>query len=427
MPAEPYAPTPVYPVDGASINVADTHRFDWIFSDPNPGDVQTKYDLHWRSEADAGVWTEINAQVSANTYHDFAASFFTVDEVHEWRVRVYDSTDLVSPWSSIELFEPKTGPADPVITDPVAAATITTPTYAMVWTAAAQEGYQVRKLGDDAGAPDEDLVYYDSGLVETGIKNHLFSFSTNRIEHLQVRVQVAGLWSGWDSVQITVDYEAVPQPSLTATVVPVDPHIEIDIVNPAPTGGQPALSHTNLYRDGLLIVVFPSGSTHHNDYTAVPGTVHTYQAVAVGVDGSENASVEVDADVLVVKGTWIHAVDDPEGTLHQFIYNDNGGDDDWEAEHAELHFAGRTGRMMEYGSEERRSITINFALEDDRGDYEALKAFAESKSLLQLRDFRGRSMLTSLPRLSRTPNRWGSRCQVTFVELEQADGPLDGD
>lgn len=423
----PYAPTLVSPVGSVVIDRAVGQRFDWDFADPNVGDSQSKFDLDYRLVG-AGSWTTVTT-ITPTTHHDFAPGFFAAGN-YEWRVRTYDALGVVGPYSSTAFFTAANTPAPPTITFPANGATISQSFENFQWSTPDQEAFQVRKVADAAGAPDTGTVYYDSGTVVSGARFHVLTFPTNsRTEHLQVRVRNLGLWSTWSSILVNVNYTTPAVPTLVLTPVPAQGYMQVAITNPAPTGGQPALSHNDLYRndeqeDGGTYVRIATGlpaNYVYKDYTARSTFQHNYQVVAVGVNDTLGPSA-LYAGTLTLKGTWMHVIGDIEATIHQFIYNDNGGDDIWEAEHEYMDYVGRASPVMEYGTAESFIWTMNLVLEESRGDVEAMQTLSRAKRIMCVRDYKGRKIFTSLPVLPRNMDRWGARVQLSFRKLRHTEG-----
>lgn len=402
----PNAPSVVAPVDSVVLDRAITQRFDWDFSDPDGGDTQSKYDLDYRLVG-AGSWTTVTG-ITPNTYHDFAGSTFAAGN-YEWRVRTYDALGLLGPYSTTEFFTAANAPATPTITDPINNQTIPVNTYVVRWSAPDQDSYQVRRVADNAGSPDTGTVYYDSGeVVSTTARSKDLSFAVNnRYEHIQVRIKNDGLWSSWASVRVQISYTQPPVPTLILDNNDAAGRVEVDITNPAPGGGEPALVYNDLYRrevggEWIRIATALGNSANYNDYGASAGVSYEYKVVAFG-DNSTSIESDVEAaPVLTLRGSWIHDPEDPGGTVRQFVYNDNGGDVSWEAESAEMTFAGRVDPFVEYGEHESYEIRVNLAAEEDTGDYQALIDFLQSKKVLCYRDAYGRKIYSF-------PGSWGEK------------------
>lgn len=421
----PNAPNVLSPQDGVVLDRAVSQRFDWDFSDPDTGDSQSKFDLDYRLVG-AGAWTTVT-QSTPTTHYDLPGGTLVAGD-YEWRVRTYDSGGTVGAYSSTELFTAEDKPGAPTITYPVNGGDISQEEDEVTWSAPDQDDFQVRRVADAAGAPDTGTIYYNSGIIaSTSTRQHDLTFETNnRVEHVQVRIREDGLWSDWASVLVNVAYTIPPVPTLLITAEPSVGRMVVAITNPAPGVGEPVFVSNDLYRsdDGVIFERIArdlaEDETYH-DYTATAGIVYTYYVRTLGDNGTRSQSVNTDSPLLDLRGTWIHDPTDIAGTIHQFIYNDNGGDEDWAAEHSLEQYAGRTHPFAEFGTAEAYEVSVSLALEDDRADLEALRALTQLKKVLCYRDFRGRKLFTTLPAMPFNPARWGGRTRLRVVQIDHSE------
>jgi hypothetical protein len=220
-------------------------RFAWTFSDPDPGDSQSAFDLQYRLVG-AGTWTTVSG-ATPNAFYDFAASTFTAGN-YEWQVRTYDSQGVVGPFSPSSFFTAATAPPAPTITAPVNGSTVPN-TAPLTWSAPNQTDYQWRRVADNAGAANTGVVYYDSGdVVDATTRSVTVAFDTNnRWEHLQVRIKNASLWSTWADARVQVSYTQPTTPTFTMTPDPTTATRTLTITNPAPGTGVPATAYNDVY------------------------------------------------------------------------------------------------------------------------------------------------------------------------------------
>lgn len=291
----PNSPSLASPVAGAVVSTDETTRFEWGFSDPDPSDSQSAFDLRHRPIG--GSWTTVSG--GADEFLDVAAGTFADGTTYEWQVRTTDSFGQTGPYSSSETFEAVAPPAAPSITDP--AGSVNSDPYTVKWsTAETQAAYQVRTVADNAGSPDTGTIYYDSGSVSSSSKSHSTSFDTNgRTEHVQVRIKGSeGLWSDWASQEVSVAYTRPATPSLSITAdSPVEGAMRILQSHPAPSGGQPTVTSTDLYRReaaeggaGIRIRANLSPSAVIDLYTSRSGVAYEFQLVAQGDNGTTEVS-----------------------------------------------------------------------------------------------------------------------------------------
>lgn len=394
----PNAPTPVSPINNVVLNAGQVNRLDWEFSDPNPGDTQTFYEVRYRIVGDL-FWTEASASSSAS-FHDLAANTLAVGD-YEWQVRVGDPMSTLSTWSSLSYFSVASPPNTPVITSPAVNQVITEDNVTMEWQLpVGQEQFQVRRVADTNGNPDDTIIYHDVSVISPDQNYYYFFLDTNRVEHLQVRTMVDGIWSDWASVRITVNMDPPPAPLITATAEPSNGLVRVVLDHP---GGIPAVDHFAVERrlagsgewvrlaDGLVkIVDSVLVGAEYEDRTAASRTEYEYRGVSYTAEGGFTNGAASDPLVLNLRGTWIHSVLDPAGTSHRFLYNNEGGVDEWAPEVALKRYAGRALPVAEFGEHEDHNVVATLSLEED--EVPLLRALARLRSVLCYRDASGRKL-----------------------------------
>lgn len=288
----PNAPGSLSPAGAVSIDRAVTQRFSWAFSDPNPGDTQSKFDLQYR--IGTGAWTTVT-QTTPNNFYDFPPGTFVAGS-YEWQVRTYDGLGAVGPWSSSAFFTAADVPGVPTITSPVNGGTVGTSNANLTWSTPSQTAYQVRKVADSAGAPDTATVYYDSGTVtDSTARTAALAFPVNsRFEHLQLRVLANGLWSSWASVRVMVSYTPPATPTLVLTPSDATAQIFVAITHPTPTGTQPVVSFSDVHRREVGaatdIRIATGVASSYTDRTPASGVAYEYQVVAHGANNVDALS-----------------------------------------------------------------------------------------------------------------------------------------
>ncbi|HBJ73752.1 MAG TPA: hypothetical protein DDY88_08655 [Actinobacteria bacterium] len=251
------------------------HRFSWTFSDPDPGDTQSAFDLRYRVIA-AGSWTDLSA-TTVNTYVDIVGSAFTANNF-EWQVRTYDALGAVGSYSASSFFTAASTPATPTITAPADGATVTN-NQNVTWSAPSQTAYQLRRIGDSSGLPDTGTIYSDTGEVTDAVARALsVDFPVNnRFEHVQVRVKNAGLWSAWASARVSVSFTSPSPATFTVTADNATASILVTITNPVSV---PAAASNAVY-------VREASDTGYGQRMAnglLPNTAWTWRTPASGVE-----------------------------------------------------------------------------------------------------------------------------------------------
>lgn len=316
----PNAPLLTSPIGATVVDRAITQRFSWTFSDSDPGDSQTEFDLRYRIVG-APSWTDINATTTSE-YRDISGGTLSAGD-YEWQVRTYDALGDVGPYSSSEFFTAANAPAAPTITAPTDAAAVDV-TETATWTAASQTHYQVRTVADSAGAPDTSTIYTDTGTVASiaGRSSDLDFPVNNRWEHVQVRIQSDGLWSPWATVRVHADYTSPVPGTLVVTAEQATASL---LVTPTPgviTGGEPVAESIDIYvkdvavrgyGDRLAAGVAPDSSWRW--WLPVTGVDYDVRTLTHGANGATAWSV-YEYPVLEQGGT--------PSTVHTLIHAGGG-------------------------------------------------------------------------------------------------------
>lgn len=424
--AAPNAPSLLRPIDSQTIDLTQQQVFDWDFNDPDTGDTQSKYQRRYRA-AGTTTWTEETAVSSSTTQLTDAANFWSAGD-WEWQLRTADAAGVWGPYSASEFFTAATPPAAPTITDPADGGTISSESEVMHWTADEQESYQVRKVADDgAGNPDTSQVYYDSGEIQsTTARQRSIDYPVNnRDEHLQLRVKDAdGLWSTWSSVMVSVAYEPPATPEITVTAVPEDGLISIDITNPTPVSPQPSVDDNDVFRrqagqndtqwKHIATKVAVNGT--FNDKTAAAGITYEYYVRANGDNNVSSDSLGATA-TLDLRYSWIHSVRAPDTTLHQFRYNEKGGEEIYSPELKLNQFAGRKYPVAEYGESEEFQVQVEIRLAD-RAEMDYLRDLIRRHEIVCYRDSSGRKVFGVIASTTISSAHIGGDTNITVTAVD---------
>lgn len=252
----PLAPTIVNPAPGQTLVTNEPNRIDWDFNDPDDGDSQSAFDLQIREQGDTNLVVDVDFEETTNTYWDMAGDTLATGD-YEVRVRTYDTVGEQGAWCDWVPFSAAPRPSAPTVTAPTSGGTISTEQFLVGWSAANQDAYQLRRVADDGGDPDTDVVYFDTGTIaSSGARARTVEFETNnRWEHIQLRRRVDGLWSEWASVRVQVSYTVPATPTAAVAVhedlidgrmMPVG--FAISATHPAPVDDEPAVTHMDVWR-----------------------------------------------------------------------------------------------------------------------------------------------------------------------------------
>lgn len=421
----PLAPTPGLP-NGTIFDRSQVNRIPWTHNDPDPGDGQSKYRFRYRVSGSSNAYTDV-ITTTTNQFYDLPAAS-VANGTYEYLINTYDSQGVISADSAVRTFVAATVPAGPTITAPTNNAVLGAAAQTVAWSYPTVQSSQVRRVADNAGVANTATVYFDSGEIVSPTQRDLaVTFETNnRFEHVQVRIKEGGLWSAWSSVRVQVSYTVPATPTLTLSPQPDNGRIYVLLNNPTPSGGQPAISRTDLYRKLATDTTFEriaqlTSGTPYYDYTAASGVAYNYYAVAAGVNGTSTTSVTSSATV-VLKGTWLHDPADPENTIARFRWDGMGRSSSWTPEMAQLQFVGRRLPFVEFGDGETEVITTSLALDSvETQDLPAMRKLSRRKAILCYRDGRGRKLFVVLPSEDLTDTVWGSNMNLVVRAVDYSE------
>lgn len=300
----PNAPVLTFPTGNVQLDSTVTQRFAWQFSDPDPGDSQSKVNIYYRIVG-TSTWTEVT-DATPNWWHDFAGGTFAAGS-YEWQAETYDAAGHLGTRSASSFFTVATPPAGPSWTSPVNNATITTASQVFDWSSTSQDSYQVRKVADSSGVANTSTVYFDTGeVVDSAARTITLSFPVNsRTEHVQIRVKVSGLWSNWTDSIHPVSYTPPAAPLIVVSADNATASISVDVTQPTPGAGQPSVVSCDIWS----IVVDPvtgvaDASTETRLATGLPANANwTYWFPASGVSYQFNA-VGIAANGTSTPSAW---------------------------------------------------------------------------------------------------------------------------
>lgn len=303
----PNAPALISPVNNQAIDRAQPLVLEHQSSDPDTGDTQVARETRWRPVG-AADWITTGMVASTVPAHTIPGGTLAAGE-HEWQARTWDASGP-GPFSGSEFFTAADRPAAPVFTVPAAGAIITAATVTATVTAPDVDALEWRVVGDTAGQPNPAVIIAAGGTIEDPVARSFAAtgLPNNTTVHLQARVRHDGLLSdGWADSPHAVAYTPPAPATLVVTPVktidsPLDftDAISVTITNPAPSGGQPAVTAYDLHRretllggDGIRIKAGVAAGVVA-DFTPASGVEYEYQARAYGSNGTSSLSAWTD-------------------------------------------------------------------------------------------------------------------------------------
>lgn len=260
-----------------------TTVFAWTFSDPNPADTQSAYELVINHASGASAY-DSGKTTSTVANHTLPASSVTNDGTWQWKVRTWDAAGVAGAYSTLAAFT-TTSAGVVSITSPAADnADIRTASVTVEWTVtgATQAQSRVKVVVTSTGATFSDTGFVASTTASATVTG-LASGTEYRIE---VTVKDAnGIASSTATRLVTPSYTSPETPVITA-VDSGDGYVLVTVTNPTPEGNEPEISRNDVYRRATgdtawtrIATVDRGGS--YQDYTAASGQSYDYKVTAV--------------------------------------------------------------------------------------------------------------------------------------------------
>lgn len=272
----------------ANFDATIATQFLWKFSDANPKDVQTAYQIEFSRVSDSVVVLDSGKVTSTLSSYTLAASALSNGTDYRWRVRTYDQIDSVGAWSGYSNFTASaTGTVN--ITDPDVddKATIDTSSYNVKWTYTQSGGATQASRQVKVTRMSDSVVVLDTGMQATTATNYTVSGLASGVRY-KVEVAVtnsASVVTGFVARYITPNYSEPMTPNMIMTVLP--DCIQIQVVNPTPSGNRPEIQYNDIYRrhSGVVgsqwvRVAVVDRNAIYKDYAVRSNTAYDYQVTS---------------------------------------------------------------------------------------------------------------------------------------------------
>lgn len=313
--SSPGAPLALSPSSGA-FDRAGALTLAWLFNDP--GDDQSAYEARWGTNGTTFP-NSTGKLTSTALFHTFAAGTFSAQLGNVFfQVRTWDGGDTPGPYAQVTLIAAVRPTV--TITSPTSGGTVGDAQPTVTWTSTNQASYEL------IITTSADVQLWTSGIVTSAALARQIGISLQNGVSYKAKLIVRDS-NGLASVQavhaFTVVFTEPAAPTATATAQDSLGLNLIEIEAPAPTGGQPALSHFDLKRfivsegSGTAIkinqepITAVSNAGSYPDRTAAHGIEYGYIPVAVAVNGRIALGSAV-AATLHLRRLWLFAIDRPE-------------------------------------------------------------------------------------------------------------------
>lgn len=343
--------------------------FSWAFSDPSPTDFQTAYQVIIERDSDGAVVVDSGKITSTSTTYSYTIPAGYMDTLLRWRVRVYDSDNVVSAYTANQQFFART---PPVVAITFPTTQITSPTPTVTWTVTEPAGsgrVQTQYLVTISEAGAE---VYSSGWVASASGSHFVSNAVMIFGHtytVTVTVQDDTGIQGSASVTAPASWTPPPNPDIVADVTVFDSAGYVRLT--WPQNRDPNFINYKVYRRTqgdatwllLATITDPAPATYtFDDYTA-PSQPQEYavtQTATIFGVVIESTPDPLTADVV---GThyWIVVPSDTALSTQLSNVKEDSFTDEWEQEVIQL--IGR-GRRVERGTHFGRTGTLSASVRD---------------------------------------------------------------
>lgn len=411
-----------------TFSASQSRVFSWVFSDNNPSDQQSAFQLQIRDQSSGTVVYDSSKVSSANTSMTLAAGTLSNGETYEWRVRTYDTVDSVSLYSAYQSFDTTvTGLVEitePAIDNPPGLAS---PRLPVSWEFTVGGGLSQAKYRITVLRTDSGVALFDTGYIAgPDVRSYTIQgLLTDVQQQIEVRIEdSSGELSNTATRLVTPSFSAPDEPYLLAQAMADGSGVLITTSNPTPTGDLPPADRNDIYRSPAnantyvkIGETFPNGT--FVDYTAANNTAYDYKIYAVAEGRSESVPVE---DVrMSFLGVYIHDPLLPDSTIRHFMYAASSKTEEVSTSSTELRFVGRAYPVYEYGEQlaEQVKVSIDVPFDEDWADsVEYLRNVGRSQRVHCYRDSRGRRIFGVVNSVNTEDHRYGSAVDLNVTRVD---------
>lgn len=243
----PAKPSQLTPSTGGVIDRTKVQRFTWKHNDSG---TQAGFGLAYRKIGDPFSYlppVQDNFFNSTNQFYDFPANFFEVGE-YEWTVRTKDQKGLYSPYANYIRVTFGEQSDAPIITSPANGGVLSSSELIVEWSSLDQQAYEIKLLENGV------QVWTETQTAGNKATRSTYPLTNEKGYEVEMRVlsSSSGIWSSWSSTSFTTQFVAPATPTVSIDTLnefgESADTIQVLWVSPTPTGSQPAVSYTQVFK-----------------------------------------------------------------------------------------------------------------------------------------------------------------------------------
>lgn len=400
--------------------------FGWAFSDPDPGDTPSAYQLQIYDIIAATTVVDTGKAASTGETCVLPANTLTNGKQYQFRVTTWDSTGLQGPWSSYSTFNVAAAPTA-IFTSPLSGATITSSSLTATWSYSdpgsyAQQSYR-EQLYDSAGT----TLLWDSNTVTSANTAQTIGYTLADSTTYTLKITVTnsqGISSSVVSETFSTSFTAPTTPTIAVSAQ--TSYVSIGITNPAPSGSQPITAYNDVHRretgttSWTRIATDITLNSQYSDYAIMHGQSYDYKCTSVGNNATSVDSATQSASVTLTD-IWLHDPADPPNTIAKFTRREYDRTDQWTYKQTLMHFEGREFPVADMADLIDRSIQVTIDCPRGSTDRATLEALAARRTTLLYRDAFGRKMYGVISILPETEQFYGDQVKLQMDAVDYTE------
>jgi hypothetical protein len=266
----------------SGFDAGTSKAFTWTSSDVNTTDAQTAYQLQIINVSTSATAFDTGKVTSGTSSFTLPASSISNSGSYQWKVRTYDKSDTVGPYSANSAFTTAAG-GTVTITTPATdnAAGINTANVPITWSVsgATQAQYRLRVVRTSDGVQMSDTGF----VVSAATTANAMGLATGVEYRVEVTIKDGGgVSSNIGTRLVTSNFSSPTAPVVTLSQGST--YVLVSVSNPTPPGDQPEVSVNALYRrltggsdtSWVQIASLPYNGVYR-DYAVAAGVSYDYQ------------------------------------------------------------------------------------------------------------------------------------------------------